>query len=123
MSSKSKQKYNPADMKFMHDTMYVLSGKWKMLIILSICNGNKRFMEIYKAIPQITTRMLSKELKELEVNKLISRTVYPDIPVMVEYNITDYSTALEPVIAGMIKWGKQHRQALFKEIQSVNDDK
>ena len=57
---------------YVQDTLYVLGGKWKLLIILALSNGNSRFTEIRKSIPKITTRMLSKELKELEINKLIT---------------------------------------------------
>lgn len=80
------------------------------LIINSICNGNKRFREIERSIPGITTRMLSRELKELEANKLITRTVYDTTPASVEYKSTDFCKTFGPVILEMIKWGKQHQK-------------
>src|ERR1700760_5112083 len=73
------------ELRALQDTIYVIGGKWKLPIINSICNGNKRFREIQRSIPGITTRMLSRELKEMELNKLIKRTVYSETPVLVEY--------------------------------------
>lgn len=102
----------PAEMKYLQDTMYVLGGKWKMMIILSVCTGYRRFRDIQRSIPGITSRMLSKELKELEMNKFITRTVYDDSPVRVEYENTAYCKTFGPVIQEMISWGKQHHEAL-----------
>ncbi len=79
-----------AEIRALQDTIYVIGGKWRLPIINSICNGNKRFREIERSIPGITTRMLSKELKEMEMNKLIVRKVTPDTPVLVEYESTEY---------------------------------
>lgn len=100
------------DMKYIQDTLYVISGKWKMLIIVSISNGNKRYREIAKSIPKITFRMLSKELKEMEMNKLISRTVHDQTPVLIEYEITEYCKTLYPLLGEMISWAKHHRTVI-----------
>ncbi|MBL0745688.1 winged helix-turn-helix transcriptional regulator [Chryseolinea lacunae] len=105
-------KYSCPEMKYIHDTLYVLNGKWKMLIILSLRNGNTRYREIARSIPLITFRMLSKELKELEQNKIISRKVTHDTPVMIEYALTEYSKTLWPLIREMINWGKNHRKVI-----------
>lgn len=102
----------PEEVQALQDTLYVIGGKWKLPIINSICNGNKRFREIERSIPGITTRMLSKELKEMEINKLITRTVHPDTPVMVHYESTDYCKTFGNIILAMIDWGKQHREIL-----------
>jgi DNA-binding HxlR family transcriptional regulator len=98
-----------AEVQALQDTIYVIGGKWKLPIINSICNGNKRFREIERSIPGITTRMLSRELKELEANLVIRRTVIPNSPVMVEYSATDYCYSFGDIILEMIKWGKSHR--------------
>ena len=90
----------------LQDTIYVIGGKWKLPIIYSICNGNKRFRDIERSIPGITTRMLSRNLKELEDNKLITRTVYTDSPVLVEYGFTEYAKEYGILINEMIEWGK-----------------
>ncbi|MFD2933987.1 winged helix-turn-helix transcriptional regulator [Spirosoma flavum] len=98
------------EIQALQDTIYVLGGKWRLPIINSICNGNKRFREIERSIPGITTRMLSRELKDMEANKLITRTVYPDTPVLVEYESTDYCKTFSPIILAMIDWGIAHRK-------------
>lgn len=109
---------NPRDQKkevqALQDTMYVLGGKWRLLIINSICNGNRRFRDIQRSIPGITTRMLSRELKDMEANQLIKRTVTPATPVRVEYSETDYCLSFGAIILEMISWGQQHRERLMQ---------
>lgn len=103
------------EVRALQDTIYVVGGKWKLPIINSMCNGNKRFREIARSIPGISTRMLSRELKEMEANGLIRRTVYDDIPVTVEYTVTDYCRSFGDIILEMIKWGKTHRKRIMRE--------
>jgi len=103
------------EVQALQDTIYVLGGKWKLPIINSLCNGNSRFREIERSIPGITTRMLSRELKDMEANQLIKRTVDPDIPSMIAYSPTDYCRSFGDIILEMIKWGKAHRE-LIKSI-------
>jgi DNA-binding HxlR family transcriptional regulator len=97
------------EVRALQDTIYVIGGKWKLPIINSICNGNHRFREIERSIPGITTRMLSRELKEMEANQVIRRTVTATTPVTVEYSATDYCYSFGDIILEMIKWGKSHR--------------
>lgn len=111
----TKKAYTEQDLSYLEDTFYVLNGKWKFLIISAMCNGCCRFVELGRAIPKITTRMLSKELKELEANKLVERIVHDDYPVRIEYHPTAYCLSMQPIIDEMIKWGRQHR----KKIMSV----
>jgi DNA-binding HxlR family transcriptional regulator len=106
---KGKFEPEPDDIKYVQDTLYVIGGKWKLLIMLSLAKGNKRFRDIQRSIPKITSRMLSKELKELEMNKIITRTVYDDSPVSVNYEITTYCKSFDPIIQELIDWGKNHR--------------
>lgn len=100
------------EVQALQDTIYVLGGKWRLPIINSICNGNRRFREIERSIPGITTRMLSRELKEMEANQIIKRTVIDTIPVTVEYSPTDYCHSFGDIILEMIKWGKGHRERI-----------
>lgn len=100
------------EVQALQDTIYVLGGKWRLPIINSLCNGNKRFREIERSIPGITTRMLSRELKDMEANQLIQRTVIDSFPVLVEYTPTDYCHSFGDIILEMIKWGKDHRARL-----------
>jgi DNA-binding HxlR family transcriptional regulator len=97
------------------DALQVLSGKWKLPILLSLSFGNKRFGEIAKDIPKITDRMLSKELRELEMNYLIERTVYDTVPVTVEYSKTEYGASLDPLINELFKWGSKHRKKIMNK--------
>jgi DNA-binding HxlR family transcriptional regulator len=113
MSIKCDKAYSERDMMCIQDTLYVLNGKWKTAILIALGNGNGRFMEIHKSIPKITTRVLSKELKEMEANKLVKRIVHDDYPIWVEYTYTEYSKALAPLIEEMRKWGAAHRQEIF----------
>ena len=107
---------NQADeIQALQDTIYVIGGKWKLPIINSICNGNRRFREIERSIPGITTRMLSRELKEMELNKLIRRIEDPDFPSKVEYVSTEYCKSFGNIILEMISWGKQHREKVMKD--------
>ena len=101
------------------DAIQILSGKWKLPILISLQFGNKRFSEIAKDIPKITDRMLSKELRELEMNQLIKRTVYDTVPVTVEYSMTEYGESLDPVILELAKWGRQHRKRIMGKDKSV----
>lgn len=91
------------------DTLNVLSGKWKLPIIGALFFGARRFKELEREIPQITPRMLSKELKELELNELVRRTVYNTTPVSVEYELTESGRSLEKVLDAMKDWGLDHR--------------
>ena len=92
------------------DTMDLLSGKWKFHIIGTLLQGDKlRFMDLLREVEGIGTKMLSKELQDLEMNHLISRTVLNTKPVMVEYQITDFGKTLQPIVDEIAKWGMDYR--------------
>lgn len=97
------------------DALDVLSGKWKLPIIVALSMGVKRFSELSREIDGITDRMLSKELRDLEMNQLVKRTVYDTFPVTVEYSLTEYGGSLKHVINELRKWGEQHRQRIFSD--------
>lgn len=101
------------------DALDILSGKWKLPIIISLSFGNKRFSQISKEIPNITDRMLSKELRDLETNLLVKRTVYPSVPVVVEYSMTSYGKSLEKVIGELRDWGVLHRKRIIAQTKKV----
>lgn len=96
-----------------NDTLNVFNGKWKMPIIGSLLFNKKRFTEIQRIIPKITPRMLSKELKDLEMNGIVKRVVYDTTPVTVEYELTKSAEALNEVLDKMLEWGLQHRKAVI----------
>ncbi|WP_134090276.1 helix-turn-helix domain-containing protein [Olivibacter sp. XZL3] len=86
--------------------MDVLSGKWKIAIISSICYYNKRrFSDILNDVGGISNKMLSKELKELEINRLVKRTVLDTQPVIVQYQLTEYGLTLKSIIDNLADWG------------------
>ncbi|WP_332368414.1 helix-turn-helix domain-containing protein [Spirosoma telluris] len=89
--------------------MDILSGKWKITIIGCLSFGDKRFMDLMREVNGIGSKMLSKELQELEINGLISRTVQPTKPVTVEYALTAYGQTLRPILWEMADWGHHHR--------------
>lgn len=97
-----------------NDTMNVINGKWKLPIIGTLMYGKKRFKEIEKDIPKITPRMLSKELKDLEANGILKRTVIDSIPVTIEYELTKSGYSFDKVIDVMIDWGLDHRKTFLK---------
>ncbi len=94
------------------DALDVLTGKWKLMILISINAGNHRFREIERSIPKITSKVLAKELKDLEEHKLITRKVYDQSPVLVEYKTTPYSDTLGNVIEELQIWGRNHRNII-----------
>jgi DNA-binding HxlR family transcriptional regulator len=95
------------------DALDVLRGRWKLPIIVSLLFGAKRFGQISDEINGITDKMLSKELKDLEVNHLVKRTVYDSFPPVVEYSITPHGKSLEKVIAELGNWGVTHRKKII----------
>jgi DNA-binding HxlR family transcriptional regulator len=116
MKKNLEKSQNTKEFDALLDTIYVIGGKWKMPIIFAVCTGgHQRFSEIERGVPGITSRMLARELKEMELNKLITRTVYAETPVRIEYEITEYCKTLVPVIQTLIDWGMLHRQKI-KEI-------
>ena len=96
------------------DTMELLSGKWKIQIVGSMMmNGKMRFMDLLRDVDGIAAKMLSKELQDLEVHELITRTVKDTKPVTVEYELTEHGKSLENLINEVAKWGIHHRNRLF----------
>ncbi len=89
-------------------TLSIIGGKWKMVILWHLSHDVLRFSELEKKIPEITQKMLSQSLRELEKNKLISRKVYPVIPPKVEYAITAHGVSLGKVLNELNKWSQTH---------------
>lgn len=97
------------------DALDVINGKWKLQIIIPLSVGNKRFREIERSIPKITSKVLAKELKDLEAHKLIKRTVYDDSPVLVEYTVLPYAKTLRVVVDALRDWGTNHRKMMMEK--------
>jgi DNA-binding HxlR family transcriptional regulator len=86
-------------------TLSVIGGKWKLLIYSHLWSGVTRFGQLKRAIPRITQTMLTQQLRELERDGIVTRTIYPEIPPRVEYALTDFGRTLEPVVTRMHAWG------------------
>lgn len=97
------------------DALYVIGGKWKLRIIIALKNGNKRFNELQRTITGISARVLSHELKELEMNGFVKRNIYTEAAIVVEYELTSYSDTLDPVLTSLSEWGIMHREKIRKE--------
>lgn len=98
-----------------HDTMYVISGKWKVSIIACLCHRKMRYSEILRFINGLSGKVLSRELKTLETNSLIKRTVADTQPITVEYEITEYGKSLLPLTDAIAEWGMQHRKIMLEK--------
>ncbi len=102
------------EMRAVQDSMDVLNGKWKICIISSICYYNKRrFSDILNDVNGISNKMLSKELKELEINQLIKRTVLDTQPISVQYELTEHGLTLRTIINNLTEWGIEHRKKIM----------
>lgn len=94
------------------DALYAIGGKWKLRIIIALRDGTKRFNELQRTIAGISAKVLSNELKELEMNGFVKRTVFTQTPVVVEYELTEYSETLNEVLHALREWGMMHREKI-----------
>ncbi len=97
------------------DAMYVIGGKWKLRIIVALHEGHSRFNELQRAIPGISAKVLSNELKELELSGFVHRHVDTGTPIVVTYHATDYTHTLQKVLEALAEWGGLHREKLRSE--------
>lgn len=100
------------------DTMEILNGKWKMSIIACLCYKPMRYSELLKEVKGISGKMLSRELKDLEINELIERHVLNTAPVAVEYKITEYGESLKELTTTIADWGFLHRERIISGMKS-----
>jgi DNA-binding HxlR family transcriptional regulator len=98
----------------LRDALDIINGKWKLIILLVLQHRPFRFKELAKEI-EISPRMLSKELQELEINCLITRTVLSTKPISVEYAITEHGKTLNIVTTSIKQWGKTHRNSMLSK--------
>jgi DNA-binding HxlR family transcriptional regulator len=99
------------------DALYVIGGKWKLRIIVALIDGNKRFNELQRLVDGISAKVLSSELKELELNGFVNRTVFTGTPVVVEYALSDYADTLDDVLNSLDAWGAMHRETIRKSMK------
>jgi DNA-binding HxlR family transcriptional regulator len=101
------------------DALYVLNGKWKLPLIFTLSEGPMRFKDIQRSVGDITPKILSKELKELELNEFVVRNVFSTTPVTITYQLTPYSQSLDKVLHELRDWGIQHRQRIVASRKST----
>lgn len=98
-------------------TLRVIGGKWKPLVACSLLDGKKRFGELRKLIPEATQKVLTQQLREMERDGIVARTLYQQIPLKVEYSLTDYGDTLRPILLGLCNWGKEHRARMSNKAE------
>jgi len=102
------------------DALYAIGGKWKLRIIVALLAGSKRFNELQRLVEGISAKVLSAELKELELNGFIRRKVFTGTPVVVDYELTEYAGTLNEVLESLGKWGAMHRETVKKSMKNNN---
>ena len=117
LSSNASDEQCAAMLQAVGDALYAMGGKWKLRIIIALFNGNKRFNQLQRTITGISARVLSNELKDLEMNGFVKRNVDAvATPVTVDYQLTEYSNTLENVVRSLSKWGTMHRKNIKHQI-------
>ncbi|MFN3327138.1 MAG: winged helix-turn-helix transcriptional regulator [Bryobacteraceae bacterium] len=104
-------------------TLNVISGRWKVMVIYWLLQGEKRFNQLQRDLSGITHRTLSKQLKEMEASGLIERHDYGEIPPRVDYRLTPLGRSLEPILLAMHDWAVQHGSAVRKPQSSRRSTK
>ena len=91
----------------------ILSGKWKLKILWHLSKGTIRFNELQRLLGSITPKTLTEQLRELEEQGIILRTVFPEVPPKVEYSLSEIGITLKPILKGLCEWGKTYRQKKY----------
>ena len=102
----------------LYQALGALTGKWKGEILWQLGQGKHRFGTLQRSIPGITQHMLKTQLRDLEANGLVKRTVYPEIPLRVEYEITASAKALRPVFDELFRWSREYGLPLTERKES-----
>lgn len=93
-------------------TLTLISDKWKVLILRDLMNGTMRFGELRKSIGQVSQKVLTAQLRQMEGSGLLTRTVYPEVPPRVEYTLTDLGRSLKPILDAMRVWGEEYQASM-----------
>jgi len=93
-------------------TLSVIGGRWKGVVLYWLLDGKKRFGELRRLLPNCSQRMLTLQLRELEQDGLVKRTVFAEVPPRVQYELTPFGKSLEPVLLGMRDWGERYKRRL-----------
>jgi DNA-binding HxlR family transcriptional regulator len=95
-------------------TQGVIGGRWKAVVLFHLLSGTKRFGELRRLLPRVTQRMLTLQLRELEEDGLVRRTVFAEVPPRVEYELTAFGRSLEPILHAMCEWGARYKRRLLE---------
>lgn len=90
-------------------TLMLIGNKWKVLILRDLMNGTKRFGELKKSIGNVSQKVLTAQLRDMEANGLVNRKVYAEVPPRVEYTLTDLGYSLKPILDAMWTWGENYK--------------
>ena len=93
-------------------TLTLIGDKWKVLILRDLLTGTKRFGELKKSIANVSQKVLTAQLRAMEENGLLTRTVYAEVPPRVEYTLTDLGKSLKPILDAMWNWGEEYKASL-----------
>ncbi|MCY8523520.1 winged helix-turn-helix transcriptional regulator [Bacillus atrophaeus] len=113
-----KKKYNIS----VEATLEVIGGKWKCVILCHLTHGKKRTSELKRLMPDITQKMLTQQLRELESDGVINRIVYNQVPPKVEYELSDYGRSLESILDSLCTWGAKHITKVYGDTFSVLEE-
>src|ERR1700740_163593 len=118
---------NSLNRKFLTDcnltyAVQLIGGRWKLLILMQLNNGTQRYGELKKKIANITERMLTLQLRELEADGLIARRVFAEVPPRVEYRLTDIGRAIVPIFDALHDWGTRHRSQVIGEVSVLSHE-
>ncbi len=101
--------------------MEVLGGRWKLAILKQLLGGTLRFGELRRALPRITQRMLTRQLREMEADGLLTRTVYREVPPRVEYALTEAGRSLDAIADQLDAWGRWYRDT-YRAADGAGED-
>ena len=93
-------------------TLSLIGDKWKVLILRDLMPGTKRFGELKKSIGSVSQKVLTAQLRDMESNGLVTRTVYPEVPPRVEYSLTALGRSLKPILDAMWNWGESYKASV-----------
>jgi DNA-binding HxlR family transcriptional regulator len=114
----TKKKYNIS----VEATLEVIGGKWKCVILCHLTHGKKRTSELKRLMPNITQKMLTQQLRELEADGVINRIAYNQVPPKVEYELSEYGLSLESILDSLCAWGNLHIMKAYGDKFSVLED-
>lgn len=95
-------------------TLTLIGDKWKVLILRDLLTGTKRFGELRKSIGNVSQKVLTAQLRAMEDNGLLTRTVYPEVPPRVEYSLTELGISLKPILDAMWNWGEKYKASMVE---------